>query len=153
MSAPELPAVPAIRARTPARILVGRAGASYMTATQLELRRDHAAALDAVHAEVGLESDFGRDFVAHWRLFEIRTQARDKAEYLMRPDLGRRLDNAAHSTLAANCPTGADVQVVIGDGLSVAAVVKQVPCCRCWRRKFSHEAGRSAVLSWSATAG
>jgi len=41
----------AIRARTPARILVGRAGPAYQTATQLELRQDHAAALDAVHAE------------------------------------------------------------------------------------------------------
>src|SRR5436305_10606593 len=93
-----------IRERTPARILVGRAGPSYVTATQLELRRDHAAALDAVHAELELERDFGHDFVERWRLFEVRTQARDKAEYLMRPDLGRRLDDDARSAVAANCP-------------------------------------------------
>src|SRR5258707_13687172 len=43
---PEL--MQAVRARTPARILVGRAGPSYRTATQLELRQDHAAAVDAV---------------------------------------------------------------------------------------------------------
>src|SRR5262245_53533053 len=136
MSEPNLPSVrptslpatlDAIRARTPARIFTGRAGASYPTATQLDLRRDHAAALDAVHAELALENDLGREFVQHWQLFEVQTQARDKAEYLMRPDLGRRLNDAARSALTANCPKGADVQVVIGDGLSVAAVVKQVP--------------------------
>src|SRR5262249_9181114 len=88
-------ALEAMRARTPARILTGRAGPSYVTATQLALRRDHAAALDAVHAELEAERDLGRDFVARWRLFEVRTQARDKSEYLMRPDLGRRLDPAA----------------------------------------------------------
>jgi ethanolamine ammonia-lyase small subunit len=120
-------ALEAIRARTPARILTGRAGPSYVTATQLALRRDHAAALDAVHAELEAERDLGRDFVARWRLFEVRTQARDKSEYLMRPDLGRRLDPAARSAVTANCPAGSDVQAVIGDGLSVAAVVRQVP--------------------------
>jgi ethanolamine ammonia-lyase small subunit len=124
----DLPAaLAAIRARTPARILAGRAGSSYTTATQLALRRDHAAALDAVHAELAAKSDLGQEFVECWQLFEVRTQARDKAEYLMRPDLGRRLDGDARSTVTANCVPGADVQVVIGDGLSVAAVAKQVP--------------------------
>jgi ethanolamine ammonia-lyase small subunit len=117
----------AIRARTPARILVGRAGPAYRTATALELRHDHAAAVDAVHAELDLRRDFGDDFLARWQLFEVRTQARDKAEYLMRPDRGRRLDDAAREAVAGQCPRGADVQVVIGDGLSVAAVVRQVP--------------------------
>ena len=47
-----------IRARTPARILAGRAGAAYRTSTQLELREAHAAARDAVRAELDLESVF-----------------------------------------------------------------------------------------------
>jgi len=117
----------AIRARTPARILVGRAGPAYRTATQLELRQDHAAALDAVHAELDLHGDFGHDFVQRWQLFEVQTQAATKAEYLMRPDLGRRLDEAARTEIVRHCPRGADVQVVIGDGLSAAAVIAQVP--------------------------
>src|SRR5437899_10348789 len=83
--------IKAIRARTPARILVGRAGPCYRTATQLELRQDHAAAADAVHAELDLDSDFGPDFVQRWRLFVVQTCAASKAEYLLRPDLGRRL--------------------------------------------------------------
>jgi ethanolamine ammonia-lyase small subunit len=59
-SRPDLPAVmQAIRARMPARILVGRSGPSYRTATALELRHDHAAAVDAVHAELDLRRDFG----------------------------------------------------------------------------------------------
>ena len=119
--------IQAWRARTPARVLTGRAGPAYRTATQLELRQDHAAALDAVHAELDLERDFGPEFVARWQLFEVRTQTATKAEYLMRPDLGRRLSEEARAEVARNCPAGIDMQVVLGDGLSAAAVVAQVP--------------------------
>ncbi len=132
MSDTELPAdlpeaMRLIRERTPARILVGRAGPAYRTATQLELRRDHAAALDAVHAELSLEQDFDPAFVQRHRLFEVVTRAADKSEYLLRPDLGRRLSDAAREEVAHRCPPGADLQVVIGDGLSAAAVVRQIP--------------------------
>src|SRR5260370_510313 len=119
--------VQTIRARTQARILVGRAGPAYRTATQLELRQDHAAALDAVHAELDLRRDFGRDFVERWRLFEVSSQASSKTEYLMRPELGRRLQEVGGQQLARLCPPKAHLQVVIGDGLSAAAVVTQVP--------------------------
>lgn len=116
-----------IRSRTPARLLAGRTGASYRTATQLELRRDHAAALDAVHAEIDLDRDLGLEFVSRWGLFEVATRAASKSEYLMRPDLGRSLSDAARAELSRRCPAGADVQVAIGDGLSATAVVTQVP--------------------------
>lgn len=125
--APNLAAlIEAARARTPARILVGRVGSSYRTETQLELREDHAAAVDAVHAEIDLGRDLGREFVARWGLFEVATQARSKAEYLLRPDYGRRLGGRASGALKV-CPTGVDLQVAVGDGLSAAAVVAQVP--------------------------
>jgi ethanolamine ammonia-lyase small subunit len=119
--------IQAVRARTPARILAGRAGPSYRTATQLELRRDHAVAVDAVHAELELERDFGREFNERWNLFEVQTRAGSKSEYLLRPDLGRRLSPAACDEVRRRCAAGSDLQVVISDGLSVAAVVKQVP--------------------------
>ncbi len=119
--------VRAVRARTPARVLAGRAGPSYRTATQLDLRLDHAAAVDAVHAEIDLERDFGRAFLDRWDLFAIATRASTKAEYLMRPDLGRCLQTEAADMLARRRPPGADLQVIIGDGLSAAAVVAQVP--------------------------
>jgi ethanolamine ammonia-lyase small subunit len=132
--APLEPAPPAgagliakVRQRTPARLLVGRAGPSYRTATQLELRRDHAAAIDAVHAEWDLGRDFTPDFVTAWGLFEVATRAGDKTEYLMRPDLGRQLAGPAREEVGRRCPAGAGLQVAIGDGLSVAAVLAQVP--------------------------
>src|SRR5947209_2943529 len=115
MSDPTLPAaasqglpdfMQAIRARTPARILVGRAGPAYRTATALGLRHDHAAAADAVHAELELP----RPLIERWGLFEVRTRARDKIEYLMRPDLGRRLDDPARDAIIKQCPPRADVQ-------------------------------------------
>jgi ethanolamine ammonia-lyase small subunit len=62
-----------IRERTPARILVGRSGAAYRTSTQLELREAHAAARDAVLAELDLESVFGAAFIKRWNLFEVCT--------------------------------------------------------------------------------
>jgi len=119
--------VGAVRNRTPARLLVGRAGPAYRTATQLELRGDHAAALDAVQAEVDLERDLGIEFVQRWRLFEVGTRACGKTEYLMRPDLGRLLNDSARTELTGRGTIGADLQVVIGDGLSATAVAAQVP--------------------------
>jgi ethanolamine ammonia-lyase small subunit len=120
------PLLQAIQERTPARLLVGRAGAAYLTATQLTLRQDHAAALDAVHAEIGLERDLA-ELTRRYRLFEVATRATEKAQYLLRPDLGRELNEAGRTTVTAQCQANADLQVVIGDGLSAAAVVAQVP--------------------------
>lgn len=130
---PDLPAteledrLAALRARTPARILAGRAGAAYRTATQLQLRHDHAAARDAVFAEVDLLRDFGAELVRRYDLFEVATRAADKQQYLMRPDLGRLLNDEAREAVRTNCAAGGDLQVVIGDGLSAAAVAAQAP--------------------------
>src|SRR3974390_2153740 len=94
ISASDLPEiVRKIRARTPARLLVGRAGASYRTATQLDLREAHAVARDAVRSELHIESDFGNAFVKRWDLFETQTRATLKDQYLLRPDLGRQFDD------------------------------------------------------------
>jgi ethanolamine ammonia-lyase small subunit len=128
LAAADLPEiVRQIRARTPARLLVGRAGAGYRTGTQLELREAHAAARDAVRAELDLESAVGAAFVEHWKLFEVRTRARRKDEYLLRPDLGRHFDDAARAEIQRRCSRGNDLQIAIGDGLSVPAIVAQVP--------------------------
>ena len=124
---PYLDLIAAVRARTPARILVGCAGPSYRTSTQLELRRDHAAALDAVHAEIEMARDLGIDLVRRFQMFEVRTRANSKEEYLLRPDLGRRLDDAARAMIRKECPPASVLQVVVGDGLSAAAVAVQVP--------------------------
>ncbi len=119
--------IAAVRARTPARLFAGRVGSSYRTATQMELRSDRAAALDAVRAENDLDRDLGVDLVQRFRIFEVSTRARTKAEYLLRPDLGRRLDDDARARIRNECPSAYALQIVIGDGLSAAAVAAQVP--------------------------
>ena len=116
-----------IRARTPARLLVGRAGAAYRTGTQLELREAHAAARDAVCDELKCEETFGGAFVKEWNLFEVLTKAATKDEYLLRPELGRQFNDRARAQLLSRCSIGNDLQIAIGDGLSVAAVAAQVP--------------------------
>ncbi len=112
-----------MRARTPARVLVGRAGATYRTRTQMDLREAHAAARDAVRAELDLHPDL----VNRWKLFEVCTQAGSKDEYLMRPDLGRRFSLTSRAELLKRCSSSNDLQIAIGDGLSVTAVSTQVP--------------------------
>ena len=116
-----------VRARTPARLLAGRAGAAYRTATQLKLREDHAAARDAVRSELDLGKIFGADFITRWGLFEVRTQATTKEDYLLRPDLGRHFDEASSAEIRNRCSRRNDFQIAIGDGLSVTAVRAQVP--------------------------
>jgi ethanolamine ammonia-lyase small subunit len=116
-----------IRARTPARLLTGRAGAAYRTDTQLELREAHAAARDAVRAELDLETTFGADFVKRWGLFEACTQADHKDVFLLQPNLGRHFNDASRKELPSRCSSGNDFHIAIGDGLSVPAVAAQVP--------------------------
>src|SRR5438552_13476585 len=86
-----------VRAQTPARLLAGRSGAAYRTNTQLELREAHAAARDAVRSELDLFTNLGGNFVRKWNLFEVCSQATTKDEYLLRPDLGRRLTHPSRA--------------------------------------------------------
>ncbi|QEH37822.1 Ethanolamine ammonia-lyase light chain [Aquisphaera giovannonii] len=123
----DAPDLERLRALTPARILTGRAGGSYRTATHLELRADHAAARDAVLAGVDLAHDLGETFADRWGLFEVRTRAQTRQEFLLRPDLGRALDDASREAIRRECPAAVDLQVVLGDGLSAMAVRAQVP--------------------------
>ena len=60
-------------------------------------------------------------------MFEVSTLATSKDEYLLRPDLGRNFSNDTAAQIQQECPAKADLQVIIGDGLSVTAVASQVP--------------------------
>ncbi len=116
-----------IRDQTPARLFHGRSGLSYRTSTQMELRADHAAARDAVHTELVLQRDFPEAFFRNRPVVEVTTQAQSRQQFLARPDLGRRLDSTSRDAVRQSCPRQPDVQIVIGDGLSSAAVIRQVP--------------------------
>lgn len=105
----------ALKAKTPARIGLGRAGTRYKTATLLRFRADHAAAQDSVFSLV--DESFARDN----DLIFLKTECRDKDEYLTRPDLGRRFDAENQAIIRKHC-TGARVLLLIGDGLSSAAI-------------------------------
>ncbi|SDM19597.1 Ethanolamine ammonia-lyase light chain [Geodermatophilus siccatus] len=104
-----------LRAATRARVALGRAGDALPTARELEFRAAHAAARDAVHQP--LDPSLVRAQLPDVELLEVRSAAPDRATYLQRPDLGRQL--AAGTELPR---TGADLAVVIGDGLSPRAV-------------------------------
>src|SRR5437899_3591048 len=109
----ELDVLGNIRARTPARVLAGRAGAGYLTPMQLELRHAHAAARDAVRMELDLNAHLGAEFVGSWGMVDVETQAKSKDEYLLRPDLGRQLSDDSVRTVIARCRKHADLQIVI----------------------------------------
>ena len=71
---------------------------------------------DAIYGEVNEEVK------AQFNLFTVQTQVHDRDQYLLRPDLGRRLTDEAKRTIAERCTKGQQVQIVVGDGLSAAAV-------------------------------
>ena len=98
-----------LRDYTNARVGLGSVGHSMPTHALLDFNLDHARARDAVHRELG---PLPVEAIA------VRSAARDRAEYLRRPDLGRRLSDAAPALVAG----GYDASLVIADGLSALAV-------------------------------
>jgi ethanolamine ammonia-lyase small subunit len=74
-----------------------------------------------------LSRDLGAGFVQRWGLFEVSSAASSKDEYLLRPDFGRKLSAASRADVLQRCSPEAKLQIVIGDGLSVTALVAQVP--------------------------
>ena len=118
----------ALRALTPARIALGRAGASLPTAAHLDFQFAHARARDAVRDALDVArllealSDLGMGTIA------VRSAAPDRATYLQRPDLGRRLDPESRAALvAAAGENGADAAFVVADGLSARAAQAHAP--------------------------
>ncbi len=104
-----------LRDLTAARIALGRAGHSLPTAELLAFQLAHAKARDAVHHPF---DPLAFDGVV------LKSAARDRATYLRRPDLGRRLDPSSASRLT---PGEYDAVIVIADGLSATAVHRQAP--------------------------
>jgi ethanolamine ammonia-lyase small subunit len=107
---------------TPARIALGRAGASLPTREVLGFALAHAQARDAVHAPFD-PGKIARG-LAELRLdsIEVSSDATERALYLRRPDYGRRLSQPSRALLQAHAAEPVDLALVIGDGLSAAAV-------------------------------
>lgn len=112
-----------LRALTPARVGLGRTGVSQQTRDVLSFQAAHAMARDAVHARLdaaALAVEIERG--AHDAAMVLHSAAKDRAEYLQRPDLGRKLDEASCAALAKLDCEGADLAVIVADGLSALAV-------------------------------
>ena len=112
-----------MKEKTPARLGSGKAGARYKTLTMLRFRADHAAAQDAVFSEVD------EDFAKRHDLLPVKTCCGSKDEYLTRPDLGRRFDEVSAKAIKGVIDTPPRVQLVVGDGLSSAAITANAMDC------------------------
>ena len=127
------PAVAArLRAFTPARVGLGRAGVSQQTRDVLDFQLCHAQARDAVHARIdpaalqaAIEEILRQSHPIG--VLRLHSSVPDRATYLQRPDLGRRLDDNSRKLLAQLNPASLDLALVVADGLSALAVERHVP--------------------------
>lgn len=112
-----------LRRHTPARIGLGRAGVSQPTAAHLAFQLAHARARDAVHRaldHVALAAALNEAGLA---TIDLHSAAEDRAAYLQRPDLGRRLDDRSMAVLSTRGEAPPpDLALVVADGLSALAV-------------------------------
>ena len=98
-----------LRRHTMARVALGRVGTAQPTAAHLAFQAAHAAARDAVWATAPLPGNI-----------TVRSQARDRREYLLRPDLGRKLDEGVVLP-----PSPGALVFVVADGLCATGVAAQ----------------------------
>lgn len=106
----------ALMQTTPARIGIGHAGPRYRNIPQFVFWADHAVTQDALFKEID------PSLLEQFNLFQVQSQASSRQEYLLRPDLGRKLSDAAVKTLQERCVKNPDVQVYAADGLSATAI-------------------------------
>lgn len=114
-----------LRTHTQARVALGRTGVSLPTQEVLRFGLAHAMARDAVHLPLDVPALCERLQASGWPALAVHSAAADRATYLLRPDLGRRLSDASIARLNERkaLPEAADIdiQLVIADGLSSLA--------------------------------
>lgn len=129
---------------TPARVALGRSGVSLPTRELLSLGLAHARARDAVHTPLDVTRLIGELLADGWpAVLQVCSRAQDRACYLARPDWGRTLSDASRAELdhAHDAPgvRGVDLLLVLGDGLSSAAVQRHAPALlRALRPRLGH---------------
>ena len=118
--APTPPADPwsALRRHTPGRIALGRAGTSLPTPEVLRFAAAHAAARDAVHLPLDVDTLLADLRARGFDAATAASRAGSRTEYLTRPDLGRQLAPASADALEGE---GGGLCIVVGDGLSAVA--------------------------------
>lgn len=116
-----------LKTLTPARIALGRVGSSLPTQEVLNFGVCHALARDAVHLPLDVDTLDAAINALGFETFQVRSCAPDRYQYLLRPDLGRRLHLDSRAQLIASARGPVDFLMVVGDGLSALAVQTQVP--------------------------
>ena len=111
-----------LRQLTPARVGLGRTGASLPTDALLQFTRDHARARDAVHAGFDVAALVTGLNGLGLRSLAVSSRVRSRRDYLARPDLGRMLDPESRHLLASHTAGSGQLAIVVGDGLSPSAV-------------------------------
>jgi ethanolamine ammonia-lyase small subunit len=109
---------------TSARIGLGRVGNALPTAEVLRFGLAHALARDAIHTPLDVVELTAELNAQGWPTLLVKSRAPDRETYLRRPDLGRRLDADDRLRLDGMRGEGCDLALVIGDGLSSAAVAR-----------------------------
>lgn len=100
---------------TTALVGIGHVGTRYATDVVLQFQAELAVA----HAAVGaLLPD---DWAAQNGFVGIKSRVGDHREFLLRPDLGRRLDDESLRIVREQCTKSPDVQIIVADGLSAVA--------------------------------
>ncbi|OYW36280.1 MAG: ethanolamine ammonia-lyase, partial [Azorhizobium sp. 12-66-6] len=105
---------------TPARIALGRTGASLPTQEVLRFALAHAQARDAVHTPFDATEVATQVRALGFETVQIASAAPARDVYLRRPDLGRRLAEASRATLETSAHGPVDLALVVADGLSSA---------------------------------
>lgn len=108
---------------TPARIARGRAGHSIPTSELLKFQSDHAQARDAVYSELAIQkitNNFNKSF--DLQVLILKSEIKNRPQYLQRPDLGRTLSQKSREELMAANVSESDICFVIADGLSAQAI-------------------------------
>lgn len=108
----------AAAAHTTALVGIGHVGTRYATDVVLQFQAELAVAHAAVAAELPEDWATGNGWIA------LRTRVRDHREFLLRPDLGRRLDEESLARWQQHGKRGVDVQPILADGLSAVACMQ-----------------------------
>jgi ethanolamine ammonia-lyase small subunit len=108
-----------LRRFTDARVGLGRVGTAQPTAAHLDFQEAHARARDAVWSALdvpAVEATIARP------VLRVCSAAADRREFLLRPDLGRRLAEGTALPRAPGC-----IALVVADGLCAIGVQRHAP--------------------------
>lgn len=103
---------------TTALVGIGHVGTRYATDVVLQFQAELAVA----HAAVGTELPPG--WAADHGFVGLTSRVSNHREFLLRPDLGRRLSEPSLAALRERCTRGVDVQLIVADGLSAVACMQ-----------------------------